>query len=104
MAGHGNTAHRRPVDWVDQDALLPAHGPASVNSQLRFPAKSPADFKCDTSDATKPKGMCASRREIYYSIAHERTTIIYPDDDGPAVADVCYPNRCSEGESSTCGS
>jgi len=63
-----------------------------------------ADFKCDTSNATEPEGMCASRRKIYYSAAHERTTIIYPHDDGPAVANVCYPNLCSKGESSMCGS
>jgi hypothetical protein len=67
------------------------------------PTKSTADFNCDMSKSTKPKGKCTSRRKIYYSPAHEWAAIIYPDDDGPAVADVCYPNLCSESESSVCG-
>ena len=67
-------------------------------------AESTADFNCDTSDATKPEGMCPSRRKIYDSAAHERTTIIYPDDDGFAVADVCYTNLCSKRESPVCSS
>jgi hypothetical protein len=65
--------------------------------------KSIAEFKRDTSNTTKPKGMCTSRRKVYDSTARVWTTIVYPDDDGPAVADVCYPNFCSERESSMCG-
>jgi hypothetical protein len=64
---------------------------------------STADFNCDASNATKPEGVCTSRRKIYYSAAHEWATIIYPDNDRPAVADVCYPNFCSERESAMCG-
>jgi hypothetical protein len=65
--------------------------------------KSTADFDCHTSNAAKPEGMCTSRRKIYYSTAHVWTTIVYPDDDRPAVANVCYPNFCSERECSMCG-
>jgi hypothetical protein len=65
--------------------------------------KSTADFNCDASNAAKPEGVCPSRRKIYYSTAHEWATIIYPDDNGPAVADVRYPNFCSKRESSMCG-
>jgi hypothetical protein len=65
--------------------------------------KSIADFNCDTSNATKPEGMRTSRRKIDYSTARVWTTIVYPDDDKLAVADVCYPNLCSERESSMCG-
>src|SRR5712692_7424163 len=68
-----------------------------------FATKSRADFKCDTSSATKAEGMCASRRKVYYSTAHERTSIIYPDDNRSAVTDVRYANLCSERESSMCG-
>jgi|GEM_PF-7035456 hypothetical protein len=42
--------------------------------------------------------MRPSRRKVYYSTAHERTTIIYPDDDKSAVTDIRYANLCSEGE------
>jgi hypothetical protein len=70
----------------------------------RFVAiKSTADFNCDTGNPTKPEGLCTGRRKIYYSTAHEWATIIYPDNDGPAVADVCYPNFCSKRERSMCG-
>jgi hypothetical protein len=65
--------------------------------------KSTADFKCDTSKAIKPESMCTSRRKIDYSTVHEWATIIHSDDDGPAVADVCYPNFCSERECSMRG-
>ncbi len=73
------------------------------STELLFATKSRADFKCDTSSATKAEGMCASRRKVYYSTAHERTTIIYPDDNRSAVTDVRYANLCSERESSMCG-
>jgi hypothetical protein len=71
--------------------------------QSCFVTKSRADIKCDTSNATKPEGTCASRRKVYYSTAHERTAIIYPDDNRAAVIDVGYANLCSERESSMCG-
>jgi hypothetical protein len=74
-----------------------------VQAQLAAATKSIADFNCDTSNATKPEGMRTSRRKIDYSAAREGTAIIYPDDDRPAVADVCYPNIGSERESSMCG-
>jgi hypothetical protein len=54
------------------------------------------------SSATKAEGMCASRRKVYYSTAHERTTIIYPDDNRFAVTDVRYANLCSERERVRC--
>ncbi len=78
------------------------HNEVAVD-RASFATKSRADFKCDTSSATKPEGMCASRRKVYYSTAHERTTIIYPDDNRSAVTDVRYANLCSERESSMCG-
>ena len=78
------------------------HNEVAVD-RASFATKSRADFKCDTSSATKAEGMCASRRKVYYSTAHERTTIIYPDDNRFAVTDVRYANLCSERESSMCG-
>jgi len=62
-----------------------------------------ADFKCDTSNATKPESMRASRRKVNYSTANKWTAIIYPDDDKPSVADVCYANLRSEREGSMRG-
>jgi hypothetical protein len=78
------------------------HNEVAVD-RASFATKSRADFKCDTSSVTKAEGMCASRRKVYYSTAHERTTIIYPDDNRFAVTDVRYANHCSERESSMCG-
>jgi hypothetical protein len=55
-------------------------GHRSARSTL-FATKSGADFKRDTSNATKPEGMCASWRKVYHSTARERAAIIYPDDN-----------------------
>jgi hypothetical protein len=79
------------------------HNEVAVEQSL-FATKSMADFKCDTSNATKPESTRASRRKVNYSTAHERTAITYPHDDRPAVTDVCYANLRSKRESSMCGS
>jgi hypothetical protein len=81
----------------------PAMRSHRLSTQSQWLISIVADFNCDTSKAIKPEGMRTSRRKIDYSTAHEWATIIHPDDDGPAVADVCYPNFCSERESSVCG-
>jgi len=47
--------------------------------------------------------MCASGREVYYSAANKWATIVYPDDDKPSVADVCYANLRPEREGSMRG-
>lgn len=62
-----------------------------------------ANFKSDTRRTIKTNGMCASWSKVYYSTAHEGTTIIYDDNDRLAVADVCYANLCSQRESPMCG-
>jgi hypothetical protein len=84
---------------------IDACGPQGIECELQaiLVTKSRADFKCNTSNATKPESTCASWREVYYSTAHERTAIIYPDDNRAAVFDVGYANLCSERESSMCG-
>ena len=51
---------------------------------------------------TKTNRMCAGSRKVYYSTAHERTSIIYDDDDRLAVADIRYANLCSERERPMC--
>ena len=61
------------------------------------------DFKCDVRGAGKPEGVRASGREVYYSTAHERATIIYPDNDRPAVAVICDANLRAESKRSMCG-
>jgi len=78
-----------PAIWLGVD------GRGLVGQEL-VAITSTADFNCDASNATKPEGMCASRRKVYDSTVHERAAIIYSDDDGSPVADVCYPNHCSE--------
>jgi hypothetical protein len=93
----GELARRRIVrDFGESSYDLRQDGPLAVTD-------STADFNRDTRRTFEREGTSAHWCKVYNSTADEGTAIVYPDDDSPAVADVCYPNGRPEGKSSMCG-
>lgn len=61
------------------------------------------NLKCHRRRARKLGRVRASERKVYYSTAYEWATIIYPDNDRPAVAVICDANLRAESKRSMCG-
>jgi hypothetical protein len=95
--------NRKVFGSVTDDRRDRAMGVVPKGTSELAVTNSTADFNCDTRRTFERESASTCWRKVYDSTADEGTAIVYPDDDGPAVADVCYPYHRSERKSSMGG-